>query len=123
MSDYDWGAWVKESEDAIKKWVNTRQKLLIINIYEKTAVSVAQLIFSFMVSLLFLLFIFFLCLALGFYFSEVLGSNLKGFGLVSLLFLFILIIVGVVAKNAIKSSIADSVVRELIKNDNNDETV
>lgn len=123
MTDYDWGTWVKESEESIKKWVNTRQKLLIISIYEKIAISVSQLLYYFVVGLLFTLFIFFLCFALGFYLSEILGSNLKGFGAVSLIFLSFIFFVGIIAKKAIKRSIADTMVRELIKNDTNDETV
>lgn len=123
MADYDWGAWVKESEESIKKWIDTRQKLLVISIYEKTAISIAQLLYYIIFGLLFTLFLFFLCIALGFYLSELMGSNLKGFGTVSLIFLSILLLVGVVAKKVIKRSIADTMVRELIKNDKNDETI
>jgi len=123
MAEYDWGSWIKESEDSIKKWVNIKQKLFTIGIYEKVAVSTAQLLYYLLVGALMVLFVFFLCLALGFYLSDVLGSNLKGFGAVSLIFLAILFLVGVTAKNSIKRIIANTMIRELIKNEHIDETI
>lgn len=123
MAEYDWGSWIKESEESIKKWINIKQKLFTIGIYEKVAVSAAQLLYYLLVGALMVLLVFFLCLALGFYLSDALGSNLKGFGAVSLILLAILIFVGVIAKNTIKGIIANTMIRELLKNENIDETI
>lgn len=113
----DWPGWFDETENSAKRWVNLQLLSLKLKMYEKVSVTMAQLVYLILAGMLFLLFMLFAFIAVGFYLSDVFHSPLKGFGVVSLLFLVLLIILTFVAGKAIKRSFGNSVLRELLEHD------
>ena len=92
-SGYNLGELLSALEAEIKDWVETRVKLLQLNVFEKTAIVGSFLIFGIIITnLLFFTFLF-AFVALGLLFGKWLNSFAGGFAIISFFYLLILVMV------------------------------
>ncbi len=94
-------------------YFTARIKLLKLDIYEKTAKISATLFSSLVIAMLASLMLFFLSIALGFYFGAVLGSLGTGFMVVTGLYLLLLIPFILFRKNLIEKFIVNRLIEQL----------
>ena len=80
-----------------KEYLDSQLNLIRLKTVERSSRLIASLIVDGAKIILTLFIIFFLCLALGFYLGEVLGSNSLGFLATAVIFLVILLLIRVLA--------------------------
>jgi hypothetical protein len=97
----------------ITDYLTARIKLLKFEVFEKTAKITATLFSSFVIAMLAFFLLFFLSIALGFYFGAVLGSNGTGFLMVTGLYLIMLIPFIIFRKSLIEKLIINRLIEQL----------
>ena len=97
----------------ITDYLAARIKLLKYDIYEKTAKISASLFSAFVIVMLVSLVLFFLSIALGFYFGSLFNSLGTGFILVTALYLILLIPFLLFRKKWIEKIIIDRIIEQL----------
>ena len=105
------GAFFAENKTLLKEYLETRMKiyrLQSIRLFSRSAGYFAWIIISALLAFLFLLFG---GLMVGFWFSGLLGSFVKGFGLVALLILVVFILLAVFRKALFVDPVIHSVIQ------------
>ena len=105
------GAFFAENKTLLKEYLETRMKiyrLQSIRLFSRSAGYFAWIIISALLAFLFLLFS---GLMVGFWFSGLLGSFVKGFGLVALLILAVFILLAVFRKALFVDPVIHSVIQ------------
>ena len=98
-SGYNLSELLSALETEIKDWVETRIKLLQLNVFEKTAIVSSFLVLGVIViNLLFLIFLF-AFVALGFLLGKWVNSVAGGFAIISLFYLLILVVILIFRKS------------------------
>jgi len=105
------GAFLSENKALIKEYVETRMeiyRLRSLRLFSQSAGYFAWIIVS-----LFLVFLilFFCGLVVGFWFSEILHSNVKGFALATLLILVIFILLAIFRKSLFVNPVVHSIIQ------------
>jgi uncharacterized membrane protein len=104
---------IEELTDRAKKYLDTHIELLKLEVTERISVIGSGMVSVILVSFVFILFVLFLSLWAGFYFSACLGNSYAGFGIVAG-FYFLLVLLFVFArKNLLETPIRNSVIRSV----------
>jgi hypothetical protein len=121
---------MKENESAdffqdlkvlLTDYLTAKLKLLKIDAYEKTAKIAAALFSSFMIAILAFMMLFFLSIALGFYFGSLFNSLGTGFLIVTGLYLVLLLPFIFFGKSMIEKSIINSTIEKLMEKEEEEE--
>lgn len=110
--------------DDVQKLINNRLRLVKLEIFEKTSVTTSMVIYGLIVVNIIFFTLLFAFIALGFYFSNLVGSYAGGFGLVVLLYLILLGVVLALRKkitalfeNVILQELDPELIEELRQNE------
>jgi hypothetical protein len=106
-------AYFRELKILITDYLGARIRLLKFEVFEKTAIIAATLFSSFVIAMLAFFLLFFLSIALGFYFGAVFESYGTGFLMVTGLYLIILIPFIVFRKSLIEKLIINRIIGQL----------
>ena len=105
------GSFFSENKTLLKEYLETRMeiyRLQSLRIFSKSAGYFAWIIISLFLVFLILLFS---GVAIGFWFSNLLHSNVKGFGLVTLLLLVVFILLAVFRKSLFVDPVIHSIIQ------------
>ncbi|MEI6275054.1 MAG: phage holin family protein [Prolixibacteraceae bacterium] len=107
----------QDLKELVTDYMTARLKLLKIEVFEKTAKISASLFSSFLITLLVLMILFFLSIALGFYFGSLFNSYGTGFMIVTGLYLLLLIPFLFFGKRTIEKIIVNRMIDQLTENE------
>jgi hypothetical protein len=106
-----------EVKDQIHQYVNLELELIKIETVEKSAKVTGYLISSVIFVFLIFMCILFLSLLLGFYLSEISNSNIKGFGIVALIYLVTILIYSLIKQNLVIKPISNKIIKMIYENE------
>jgi len=119
-SDYNLSELFSALKADVTEWVETRLKLLQLQVFEKTAIVGSFLIYGIIIiNLLFFAFLF-AFFALGFLIGKWVNSTAGGFAIISLFYLLILIVLYIFRK-AIFTGL-QNILLDVLNSDSQDET-
>ncbi len=95
----------------LKDYITGRIELIRLSAIERTTVVVSSMITGTVIALCSLMAFIFASLTLGFFLGELLDSLAAGFGLVTLLYIIIAVVVSVMKKNVISKLLQDKMIR------------
>lgn len=113
------GDFFAELKEELKSYVKLRMELFRISLYEKIARVTAQVFIGMMMVSLFLFVLVFASMMAGFYFSQLTGSSVIGFGIISAFYLLLLLIVVTFRKQLFEKRLMDKMIEILFENDSN----
>ncbi|MXV49651.1 hypothetical protein GS399_01600 [Pedobacter sp. HMF7647] len=99
----------------LKEYVETNIELGKLTIKEKLIIAIANAITDTAMVISLLITFLFACITLGFYLGEVLNSNAAGFGIVSLIFLTIAIIVYFIKDGILERGLHNFMVKRIYR--------
>jgi hypothetical protein len=106
---------LEDSMRLFNQYVRDRLTLVKMETAEKTA-QVTSLVVIFVIATMLAFFVlFFLSLMAGYYFAELTGSLVMGFGIVALIYVLFLVLLMVMRKGVIVPSISNKVIRGFFK--------
>ncbi len=115
MSEQSFGTYAKEFKKDISSYIDLKLEYSKLILYEKIA-RISAISISSLVVLFFSFFVFlFVSISIGFYLGEKTGSNALGFGIISLLFLLILMIILLFKKKYIENTISEKFIEILME--------
>ena len=106
------GAFIAENKTILKEYLETRMeiyRLQSLRLFAKSAGLFAWVLLSLFLAFLFLLFG---GMMLGFWFSDIFHSHVKGFGLVTLLILVIFLLVAIFRKALFVEPVIQSIIQK-----------
>src|SRR6476660_3749413 len=92
------GSFFKESKKLVKEYLNTRQEVYKLKLIRILSTSAGNFIWIIISLFLLLLFVIFLGLVGGFWLSDLTGSYVKGFGVITLVILLKIVLLTVFRK-------------------------
>lgn len=104
-------------KDQLSQYVDTKIELLKAQWVEKTALIMGKMVTGLIVLFALFFSILFASLVLGYYFSEVLDSTVKGFGIVALVYVLFLLVVWIFRKKLIQQPISNFIVETIYQDD------
>lgn len=110
----------QEMKVLVTDYLAARIKLIKYEVYEKSAKITATLFSSFVIAMLAFFMLFFLSIALGFYFGAVFSSLGTGFLLVTGIYLVLLIPFIVFRKSLIEKLIINRMIEQLTEKEENE---
>ncbi len=117
MNEQSFGTYAKEFKKDISAYIELRLEYTKLIAYEKVA-KVSAVSLSFLVILFFAFFaFFFLSFAGGYYIGSLTGNNALGFGIISLVYIVLLVVVLVLRKKYFEKVIIEKIVDVLIEED------
>lgn len=108
-------------KEELLAYVQLRFELFRIATYEKIAKITAYLVSGLMLTSLFFFFAIFGSLTAGYYFSELTGSIIQGFGIIAVFYLFLLIMLIAFRKQLFEKMIINKVIEILAEHDDKTE--
>ena len=114
------GSFISENKAILKEYLETRMeiyRLQSLRVFSKSAGYFAWIIISLFLAFLIVLFS---GLLLGFWFSSLLHSNVKGFGLVVLLLLLVFILLAVFRKALFVDPVIQSIIQKSREEESNE---
>jgi ABC-type Fe3+-siderophore transport system permease subunit len=108
---------IEKFNDDLKDYLATRYELTLLKTTEKVSVIASAATFGVVLAIIGVLFILVICLAAGFYLSELLGSYGHGFMALSGIFVVIGIILFLGRKKWIMTPIRNYIVKEMFNED------
>jgi len=109
--------------DLVKKYVENRIQLVKFNFIGAIANVAAALVSSFLLLIMGILIVLMFSIALGFWFATFFESEIIGFALVGVIYLVILIVYVMFAKDGIELKIKDKIVEAALKDDDFNESI
>jgi len=103
--------------DLVKKYVENRIQLVKFNFIGAIANVAAGLVSSFLLLIMGILILLMFSIAIAFWFSTIFESEIIGFALVALIYLIMLIIYVMFAKDRVELKIKDEIVEAALKED------
>ena len=117
MNENQAADYFKELKVLMTDYLLARIKLLKLEIFEKIAKITATLFSSIMIAMLATLLLFFLSIALGFYFGSIFNSNGTGFMIVAGLYFLLLIPFIFFRKSLVEKLIINRLIQQLTENE------
>lgn len=111
---------IDELKQQVREYTEARVQLLKIQLAEKVARIVAVFFSSTMIALLAFFLLFFLSIAGGFYFGNLLHSYPSGFLIICGFYFLLLVAVIIFRKPLLEKNIADKVAEQLFENDHDE---
>ena len=109
--------------DLVKKYVENRIQLVKFNFIGAIANVAAGLVSSFLLLIMGILILLMFSIALGFWFATFFESEIIGFALVGVIYLVILVVYTMFAKDGIELKIKDKIVEAALKDDDFNESI
>jgi len=103
--------------DLVKKYVENRIQLVKFNFIGAIANVAAGLVSSFLLLIMGILILLMFSIALGFWFATFFESEIIGFALVGVIYLVMLVVYAMFAKEGIELKIKDKIVEAALKDD------
>lgn len=97
--DKDLGTLFDDIKQELLSYINSRLRLLKLSSYEKFSKSASYMGYGLIVLIILSIFLFFILIGAAFFIGELLDSLAKGFGVMALFSLFILLIVFLLRSN------------------------
>lgn len=110
----------KELKNDILEYLELRTELIKLSLIEITAKATTSLVSAISLMVLFIFFLFFLFLALGFYLGDLLGSPFKGFGIIALFYMILIILFILIKKKNIEQPLTDKIIENLTQQNEQD---
>jgi hypothetical protein len=105
------GVFLKENKDILKEYLETRYEIIRLKSIRSTSRVLGLVGWVLIAALLFLLILVFGGMALGFWFSAMMKSNVLGFGTTALLVILIFILCGIFRKQLFINPIIRAIIR------------
>jgi len=109
--------------DLVKKYVENRIQLVKFNFIGAIANVAAGLVSSFLLLIMGILILLMFSIALGFWFATFFESEIIGFALVGVIYLVMLVVYVMFAKEGIELKIKDKIVEAALKDDDFNESI
>jgi len=109
--------------DLVKKYVENRIQLVKFNFIGAIANVSAGLVSSFLLLIMGILILLMFSIALGFWFATFFESEIIGFALVGVIYLVMLVVYVMFAKEGIELKIKDKIVEAALKDDDFNESI
>jgi hypothetical protein len=106
-----------EMFDHIRSYFETQKQILKLQVVEKVSTSSASLTSTVIIFVFYLLTFLFFSIALALFAGDLLGKWYLGFGAVALLYLIIALILSAGKEKILKTPIANSMIKSLLKNE------
>ena len=107
---------LEEFTESLKKYLGTNYGLIKLEATERYSVISSELISGFVIAILGMLFLFFISLGAGFYFSKKLGDDYSGFLIVAGFYFLLTIIFIIGQKKIVEEPIRDKIIRKAFSN-------
>lgn len=101
----------EETEEMVEKYVQDRMLLFKLQATEKAANLVALMVSGIVIGMIGFFILMFLSIMAGYYFAELTGSLFYGFGIITLVYIVLLIVLVVLRKKILHNFVANTVVR------------
>ncbi|MCM5527483.1 phage holin family protein [Parasegetibacter sp. NRK P23] len=101
----------EETEEMVEKYVQDRMLLFKLQATEKAANLVALMVSGIVIGMIGFFILMFLSIMAGYYFAELTGSLFYGFGIITLVYIVLLIILVLLRKKILHNFVANTVVR------------
>lgn len=101
----------EETEEMVEKYVKDRMLLFKLQATEKAANLVALMVSGIVIGMIGFFILMFLSIMAGYYFAELTGSLFYGFGIITLVYIVLLIVLVVLRKKILHNFVANTVVR------------
>lgn len=105
-----------ELKTDIIEYIELKSDLTKLSLYEIISKAGASIISALSLIIMTFFFLFFLFLSLGFYLSKLLDSLYFGFGIISLFYLFLLLIYLAIRKKHVERPIMNKIIESLTEN-------
>ena len=99
----------------LQNYTDTNVRLVYLSGVEKVSVILSRFVTSFLFASILLLLFFFVSISLGFYLSDYFGKLYVGFGLVSLFYLLLFMLLYFTRNRFLKKKLTDFFIRTLLK--------
>ena len=103
--------------DLVKKYVENRIQLVKFNFIGAIANVAATLVSSFLLLVMGILILLMFSIALAFWFSTIFESEISGFAIVCLIYVILLVVYALVAKDRVELKIKDKIVEAALTDD------
>jgi len=105
------GSFFKESKKLVKEYLNTRQEVYKLKLIRILSTSAGNFVWIIISLFLLLLFVIFLGLVGGFWLSDLTGSYVKGFGVITLIILLKIVLLTIFRKVLFINPIIRGIIR------------
>jgi hypothetical protein len=105
------------SKEAIQEYIEDRLLLIKLNVVDKISKAVAIFAIAMIGTILGIVFLVMLGILGGFYFSSLTGDNISGFAIASGVYLVIIVLVLIILKNWIQTTIVNKIIRGIFNKD------
>jgi uncharacterized integral membrane protein len=103
--------------DLVKKYVENRIQLVKFNFVGAIANVAATLVSSFLLLVMGILILLMFSIAVAFWFSTIFESEIAGFAIVGLIYLILLVVYALIAKDRVELKIKDKIVEAALTDD------
>lgn len=101
--------------ESLKSYVDTNLELIKLEVTERSSAIGAALISNILVGVIGALFVLFVSLVAGFYFSSLLGNYYSGFAIIAGFYLVLVFILMIGKKKLVEIPFRDKIIRMLLK--------
>lgn len=108
---------IEELTANLKEYVNIRYQEAILKVSGIISTVAAKIVAIFIIALVFLLFVIFISVTGGFYFSALLGSREKGFLLLAGIYFIVGLILAIFREKLIVGPIRNNLIKQIFKDD------
>ena len=106
---------IEEITEKVKSYIQTNYELIKLQTIERSSVILADLISNILVGLVVILFVFFLSICAGFYFSSRLGEYYLGFAIVAGFYFLCGLILILLRKKLLERPMRDKIIRMIFR--------
>jgi hypothetical protein len=107
------GSFVRENKRLVKEWLETRLDIFKLKMIRSVSKSAGYLIWTIIAMLLFTLLMIFAGVTAGFWLSALTGSYSKGFGIVTLFILFLVLMLVIFRKTLFVNPVIRNLVSKM----------
>lgn len=111
-----------DTRNKVQEYIQEKILLLKLKLIAKASRLISKLITSILMAIVGLFILLFLSIMAGYFFSELTGSNIWGFGIVAGIYIVILFIIMAIGKKAFQKSMIDKLIHSLLEKNHNDES-
>ena len=105
---------VEELTENVKNYINTNIELIKLQLTERISVVGPSLLCNLIMAMIVLIFILFISIVAGFYFSKQLGDFTLGFGIITGFYFLLAIILLIGKKKIIENPLRDKIIKKII---------
>jgi hypothetical protein len=116
------GAFIKENKSLLSNYLETRLEIYRLSGIRASSKAVGYLIWVLVSLFLLLIVCIFVGLMIGFWLSDITGSNVKGFGLTALIFIVIFILMALMRNALFVNPAIKAIISKLQDNESEDVT-